>query len=223
MLPTARMAVYLFASHTSSTLWSFANETSSFLSGKVWEEIFWSVALDAEWSVPATGLAVSGGSLCGMLDIFETYDGHRVIIWLILWTKPVCSVIWLPGSTHPSLFQMPIIPLHQNPTVYQQHSLSQMKASHSEISTFLNQSEFFAGCIHRRIQCFINRCGYSGSNQTGNGKATYQLTGVGSFLLMLLQRFDILARNMLRRMMAYKWFNCKAKFTYHPRAGEGPD
>ena len=28
---------------------------------------------------------------------------HRVIIWLIIWTKPMCSVSWLPGSTHPSL------------------------------------------------------------------------------------------------------------------------
>ena len=64
---------------------------------------FWSVVLDAEWSVPATGLAVSGDSLCGMLDIIEMYDGQRVIIWLILWTKPVCSVSWLSGSTHPSL------------------------------------------------------------------------------------------------------------------------
>ena len=34
---------------------------------------------------------------------------------------------------------------------------------------------------------------------------------------------EYLARNMHPHTWAYKWFNCKTKFIYHPRAVEGPD
>ena len=56
---------------------------------------------------------------------------------------------------------------------------------------------------------------YLRSRQTG-------MVGTSS-LTKLPNDLEYLARNMHPLTWAYKWFNCKAKFTYHPRAGEGPD
>ena len=56
---------------------------------------------------------------------------------------------------------------------------------------------------------------YLRSRQTG-------VVGTSS-LTKLPNDLEYLARNMHPLTWAYKWFICKAKFTYHPRAGEGPD
>ena len=63
-----------------------------------------------------------------------------------------------------------------------------------------------------RFFSHMDLAAYLRSRQTGM-VATSSLTKLPNDL-------EYLSRNMHPLTWAYKWFNCKAKFTYHPRAGE---